>query len=154
MSTIDPRGEGLRSDFGVLVREIRRLGLLHPRPAFYIRLDALALGALAALVLLLFVLRDSWWALVLAPAFGVVSAQVAFLSHDAAHRQVVRSRRLTTTICLTLGNLLNGQSYGWWVTKHDAHHAHPNDLEADPDVTAGVFVFDTDQASARRGWPA
>lgn len=151
MSTTDPRGAVPRSDYGELVREIRRRGLLHPRPGFYIRVGALALGALAALVLLLLVLRDSWWALLLAPAFGVVSAQIAFLSHDAAHRQVVRGRGLTTALCLTLGNLLNGLSYGWWVAKHDAHHAHPNDLDADPDVAVGVFVFDTDQASERRG---
>ncbi|MDQ6525007.1 acyl-CoA desaturase [Nocardioides sp. LHD-245] len=151
MSTTDPRTAIPRSDYGELVREIRRRGLLHPRPGFYVCLGALALGALAALVLLLFVLRDSWWAVLLAPAFGVVSAQIAFLSHDAAHGQVVRGRRLTTVLCLTLGNLLNGLSYGWWIDKHDAHHAHPNDLDADPDVTAGVFVFDPDQASERRG---
>lgn len=154
MSTSDPRGAVLRSDYGELVREIRQRGLLHPRPAFYIRLGILALGALVALVLLLFLLRDSWWALLLAPAFGVVSAQIAFLSHDAAHHQVVRSRRLTTALCLTLGNLLNGLSYGWWTAKHDAHHAHPNDLDSDPDVAAGVFVFDADQAGGRRGGSA
>lgn len=151
MSTSDPRGAVLRSDYGELVREIRQRGLLHPRPAFYIRLGILALGALAALVLLLFLLRDSWWALLLAPAFGVVSAQIAFLPHDAAHHQVVRSRRLTTALCLTLGNLLNGLSYGWWTAKHDAHHSHPNDLDSDPDVAVGVFVFDADQARQRRG---
>ncbi|MFD1248961.1 fatty acid desaturase family protein [Nocardioides ginsengisoli] len=154
MSTSDPRGAVLRSDYGELVREIRRRGLLHPRPAFYARLGALALAALAVLVLVLFLLRDSWWALLLAPAFGVVSAQIAFLSHDAAHRQIVRGRRLTTALCLTFGNLLNGLSYGWWTAKHDAHHAHPNDLESDPDVAAGVFVFGADQAGERRGGPA
>ena len=40
------------------------------------------------------------------------------------------------------GNLMGGMSFGWWVTKHNAHHAHPNDLESDPDVRAGVLVFD------------
>ena len=35
-----------------------------------------------------------------------------------------------------LGNLVNGLSYGWWVGKHNAHHAHPNDLEIDPDVAS------------------
>lgn len=154
MSTIDPRGARYRTDFGELVREIRQRGLLHSRPGFYVRLGALTLGSLTAVVVLLFLLRDSWWAVLLAPAFGVVSAQIAFLSHDAAHRQVVRSRRLAMVLCLTLGNVLNGLSYGWWVAKHDAHHAHPNDLESDPDVTAGVLVFDAHQAGERRGWPA
>ena len=42
-------------------------------------------------------------------------------------------------------------SYGWWVAKHNAHHAHPNDLETDPDVGVGAFVWDADQARARTG---
>jgi fatty acid desaturase len=43
-------------------------------------------------------------------------------------------------------------SYSWWVSKHNAHHAHPNDLETDPDVRAGALVFDADQADERRGF--
>lgn len=151
MSTTDSVHPLPRSDYGDLVHEIRRRGLLHPRPAYYLRLGALALGGLAVLVLGLVALRDSWWALTLAPAFAVVSTQIAFLSHDAAHRQVIRGRRAATVTCLVLGNLLNGLSYGWWVAKHDAHHAHPNDLEADPDVAAGTFVFDPTQAGERDG---
>jgi fatty acid desaturase len=49
------------------------------------------------------------------------------------------------------GNLMGGMSFGWWVAKHNAHHAHPNDLEGDPDVRAGVLIFDADQAVDRRG---
>lgn len=140
-----------RSDYGQLVGEIRRRGLLHPRPGYYLGLGALDLGCLVALVLALVALRESWWALALAPAFAVVSTQIAFLSHDAAHHQLARGRRATTVLCLVLGNLLNGLSYGWWVDKHDAHHAHPNDLATDPDVAAGVFVFDGAQAGDRTG---
>jgi fatty acid desaturase len=99
----------------------------------------------------LFLLRDSWWALLLAPGFAIVSTQIAFFSHDAAHRQIAHHGRTIAVLCLVHGNLLNGLSYGWWIAKHNAHHAHPNDLEADPDVAVGAFVFDSDQASARRG---
>lgn len=49
------------------------------------------------------------------------------------------------------GNLLNGLSYGWWVDKHNAHHAHPNDLTSDPDVHPGTLVFDSAQVLDRRG---
>ncbi|GAA3528622.1 fatty acid desaturase family protein [Nocardioides daeguensis] len=151
MSTTDSVHPPPRSDYGELVREIRRRGLLHPRPDYYLRLGALDVGCLAALVLALVALRDSWWAVALAPAFAVVSTQIAFLSHDAAHRQVVRGRRATMVACLVLGNMLNGLSYGWWVAKHDAHHAHPNDPATDPDVAPGAFVFDPAQAGDRAG---
>lgn len=42
-------------------------------------------------------------------------------------------------------------SYGWWVAKHTRHHAHPNDVDKDPDVGAGAIVFTEDQARLRRG---
>ena len=29
---------------------------------------------------------------------------------------------------------MTGLSYGWWMDKHNRHHAHPNDVESDPDV--------------------
>jgi len=40
------------------------------------------------------------------------------------------------------------------VAKHNAHHAHPNDLEGDPDVRSGVLIFDAEQALDRRGLAA
>lgn len=141
----------LQSDYSELVREIRSRGLLQPRPAFYAVLGTLNLAGLALVVAGLFLLRDSWWALLLAPGFAIVSTQIAFFSHDAAHRQIAHRGRTIALLCLVHGNLLNGLSYGWWIAKHNAHHAHPNDLEADPDVAVGAFVFDSDQASARRG---
>jgi fatty acid desaturase len=35
--------------------------------------------------------------------------------------------RLNTVVGLLTGNLLLGMSYGWWVDKHNKHHANPND---------------------------
>jgi fatty acid desaturase len=112
---------------------------------------AITLSSMAGVATVLFLMRDSWWLMLLAPVYAVVSTQVAFLGHDAAHRQITRSSRNTAVIGLVLGNLLNGLSFGWWVAKHNAHHAHPNDLETDPDVALGAFVFDNQQAAGRTG---
>lgn len=154
MSTTESSPPPLSSGYSDLVREIRGQGLLHPRPGYYVRLAILNLSGLVAIVVGLVLLQNSWWAILLAPGFAVVSTQIAFFSHDAAHRQIVRGSRATSLLCLVHGNLLNGLSYGWWVAKHNAHHAHPNDLERDPDVAVGAFVFDADQARARRGFAA
>lgn len=142
------------SGYAELTREIRRLGLLRPRPVLYAFLVSANLLFLACLLTLAFVLRDSWWLVLLAPALAVISTQIAFMGHDVAHRQVARGRRWSTLLGLVHANLLTGLSYGWWLDKHNAHHAHPNDLEADPDVAAGVFVFDHGQAGARSGFAA
>ena len=151
MSATGSVRQPIQSGFSELVREIRDRGLLQPRPTYYLFLGGLGVAALVAVVAGMVLLRDSWWAVALAPVFAIVSTQIAFFSHDAAHRQIVRGSRPAAVLCLVFGNLLNALSYGWWVAKHNAHHAHPNDLETDPDVAAGAFVFDADQAGARRG---
>lgn len=140
--------------YGELAGEIRRLGLLTPRPWFYARYFAMAFGALVAIIVAMFEWRDSWLLLLLAPVLAVVSTQLAFFGHDVGHRQVTRNMKVSKVIGTLDGNLLGGMSYSWWVAKHNAHHAHPNDLESDPDVGAGAFVFDAGQAGVRRGFAA
>ena len=131
--------------------EVREFGLLNRRPVFYAGLLGVILLALAASVAGLLMLHDTWWALLLAPVFAVVSTQIGFFGHDAAHRQISRRERASRMLGLFSANLLNGLSYGWWLDKHNAHHAHPNDLDSDPDVRAGAVVFDkrTDRGSPR-----
>jgi fatty acid desaturase len=137
--------------YAELATEVRRLGLLKPRPGFYAVLLATDLVALGALTTGMVLLRGSWWTVLLAPLFAVVSTQIAFFGHDAGHRQITRKSRPSRLLGLFAGNLLNGLSFGWWLDKHNAHHAHPNDLESDPDVHAGALVFDASQATGRRG---
>src|SRR5690606_22705810 len=49
------------------------------------------------------------------------------------------------------GNLAIGLSYGWWVDKHNRHHAHPNHEDRDPDVQIGALAFTAGQAMAKTG---
>jgi fatty acid desaturase len=137
--------------YGQLAAEIRRLGLLRPMPGFYATMFGIDLVALAAAVTAMLLLRNSWWAVLLAPVFAVISTQIAFFGHDAGHRQISHSRRVSEVLGLLSGNLLNGLSFTWWIDKHNAHHAHPNDLATDPDVHAGALVFDASSAVGRRG---
>ena len=134
-----------------LTRELRQRGLMNRRPGYYAALVGLTLAALAGVLTSIALLHHSWWVVLLAPAYAVVSTHVAFVGHDAAHRQITHGARASTVLGMVHGNLLNGLSYGWWVAKHNAHHAHPNDLDTDPDVAAGAFVFDREQADGRSG---
>ena len=78
--------------------------------------------------------------------------QLGFVGHDAGHQQVFRSRRANRLLGLTVGNALIGMSFGWWVPKHNAHHAHPNQVDRDPDIGEGLVVFTSADglASGRR----
>lgn len=112
MSTISGSAhQPLQSDYGEWVREVRRRELLHPRPGYYLLLGCSTLTGLLLLVTGLVLLRDSWWAILLAPGFTIVSTQIAFFAHDAAHRHIAQSRRAVAVLCLVHGNLLNGLSY-------------------------------------------
>ncbi|MGA8247454.1 MAG: acyl-CoA desaturase [Nocardioides sp.] len=137
--------------YGELTAEIRTLGLLRSRPLSYAGHFAVVFAALAAVVATMVAFDHSWWLLLLAPVFGVVATQMGFLGHDVGHLQVTRNATRMRILGLVDGNLMGGMSFGWWVSKHNAHHAHPNDLESDPDVRAGALVFDADQALGRRG---
>ncbi len=143
----DQRG----SDYAVLCRQVRAAGLLERRIGSYtVRLTVtLSLYALAWLG----VMRtgDSWWQAVTAAALGIVHTQVAFLGHDAGHQQIFAERRANDRLGRVLGNALIGLSYGWWVGKHNRHHAKPNTEGYDPDIGDGVLVFTTGQVAQRTG---
>jgi fatty acid desaturase len=143
-----------RGGYGELTAEIRALGLLRRRPWSYVATFAVVFAGLAAVVAAMVLWEQSWWLLLLAPVLGVIATQMGFLGHDVGHLQVTRSSARSRIIGLVDGNLMGGLSYGWWVAKHNAHHAHPNDLEGDPDVKAGALVFHAGQLANRRGLAA
>jgi fatty acid desaturase len=94
---------------------------------------------------------NSWWVLAVAVFLAVMFTQVGFLGHDAGHRQIFGSRRASYVLGLVHGNLGIGLSYGWWVDKHNRHHAHPNTEGADPDIKPSAVAFTSLQAQAARG---
>jgi fatty acid desaturase len=151
MSVTGPSPAVRHGGYAELAAELRRLGLMRREPWFYAGLLGVLLLGLALSAAAMVLLRDSWWALLVAPLLGVLSTQVGFFGHDASHRQISHRERPSRLLGMLAGNLLNGLSYGWWLDKHNAHHAHPNDLDSDPDVYAGAVVFDAGQAAGRRG---
>ncbi|MGZ4550946.1 MAG: fatty acid desaturase family protein [Blastococcus sp.] len=144
-----------RSDYAELSARIQAAGLLRRRPVYYVATFALTLAAFAAGWTAFALIGATWWQLVTAAVLGVLSTQVAFLGHDAGHKQVARTRRGSYLLGLLHGNLAVGLSFGWWIDKHNRHHAHPNNAELDPDVApAGPLIFVHGQGAGRRGLSA
>jgi fatty acid desaturase len=139
------------SEYAELSRQIKEAGLLERRPGYYTWKIAFTIGLLAAGWTAFALLGNSWWQLLVAAFLAVVFTQIGFLGHDAGHRQVFGTRRANYVAGILLGNLSIGLSYGWWVDKHNRHHAHPNTEEADPDIATGALAFTPAQARASRG---
>jgi len=139
------------TDYARLSRLVRQAGLLNMRTGHYAwRITitvVLLLGGWAAFLLV----GDSWWQLAVAAYLAVMFTQLAFLGHDAGHRQITRSRRISYILGILLGNLGIGLSYGWWVSKHSRHHLNPNTEGADPDIMMKALAMTPSQASTSRG---
>jgi fatty acid desaturase len=141
---------GRGSDYAELSRLVRASGLLDRRPGYYAVRITLDLALFAAGWTVFALLGSSWWQLVVAAFLAIMFVQFGFLGHDAGHRQVFRSRRHNDLLGLVCANLLIGLSYSWWIDKHNRHHANPNHVDRDPDISAGGVVFTEAQARARR----
>ncbi|QIG41250.1 acyl-CoA desaturase [Microbacterium sp. 4R-513] len=130
---------------------VREGGFLRRTPWFYSGVGAaVALGfggAIAGFVLL----GDTWYQLLIAAALGILFTQVAFLSHEAAHRQILASGPANDRLARILGTGIVGLSYSWWTSKHTRHHANPNRVGKDPDIEVDTVSFLDEDASSARG---
>jgi hypothetical protein len=139
------------SDYAALIKIVRGAGLLERRLASYAIRGLLTLGFYAATCVAVVRFGNSWYQLIIAAVFGLAWGQIAFLGHDAGHQAIFASRRFNDALGRTLGNVLVGLSYGWWVDTHNRHHANPNHENRDPDIGDGVLAFTTAQAAKRSG---
>src|SRR5918996_3521306 len=142
---------GRWSEYTQLSRQIRQAGLLDRRRGWYAAKIGINLALLAAGAAAFALLGESWWQLLTATYLAIVVTQIAFVGHDAGHRQLFRSRRANDLVGLLHANLLTGISFGWWVPKHNAHHSNPNHEDLDPDISITALAFTADQASSKHG---
>jgi fatty acid desaturase len=139
------------ASFRALALQVRAMGLLDPRPGYYRAKIALTILVFFAAWALFVLVGNSWKALAVAPLVGMMCTQLGFIGHDAGHNQVFVTRRRNRMLGLTVGNALIGLSFGWWVPKHNAHHAHPNEMGRDPDIGEGLPPASSDAAGDERG---
>jgi fatty acid desaturase len=146
-AAVDPSTAGFRA----LARQVRALGLLDRRPGYYgVKITGTIVAFFAGWALFVIV-GNSWAALAVAPLLGMMFTQLGFIGHDAGHNQVFRARRRNRLLGLIVANVLIGLSFGWWVPKHSAHHAHPNEMGRDPDLGEGFALRSSGATGNGRG---
>jgi fatty acid desaturase len=148
--TISPAAARSASSFTALTRSIHELGLMRRRYGYYWTKLIGAVLVVSAWVVGFVLIGDSWWQLASAAVLAVVMTQIAFLGHDAAHRQIFKSGRWNDWVSLIIANLLVGISYGWWQSKHNRHHANPNKEGSDPDIALTAISMTPAMATRHR----
>ncbi|GAA2001146.1 fatty acid desaturase family protein [Microbacterium ulmi] len=129
---------------------VRETGLLQRTPWFYLAVGTAIVLALGGVVTGFVLLGDSWFQLLMAGALGILLTQAAFLSHEAAHRQILSTGPANDRLARFIGAGIVGMSYSWWDSKHSRHHANPNRVGRDPDIEVDTISFlDEDAAKAR-----
>ena len=129
------------SDYAALLKQVQSGGLMQRRRGYYAVRGALLLAALAGVWVGFAVIGDHWAQIAIAAALGIVVTQLLFLSHDAAHKQIFTSGRANDWVALLVGTGLCGVSLAWWKDKHTRHHANPNQISKDPDISPSVVHF-------------
>jgi fatty acid desaturase len=129
---------------------VRETGLLRRTPWFYTLVATGIALALAGAVTGFILLGDSWFQLLIAGALGILFTQIAFLAHEAAHRQILASGPANDRLARMLAGSI-GMSYSWWDSKHSRHHANPNRIGKDPDIEVDTISFVEEDAAEARG---
>jgi fatty acid desaturase len=138
MTTVDATRGSLYAE---LARQVRDAGLLRRRPGYYTARISATVAAYAGAWVAVVLVGSTWWVLAPAAVMAVASTQLGFIGHDAGHKQIFRGRRANDLLGVVAGDLGIGLSYGWWIDKHNRHHAHPNQEGKDPDIASGVLLF-------------
>nr|WP_315900932.1 acyl-CoA desaturase [Microbacterium esteraromaticum] len=129
---------------------VKETGLLRRTPVFYSLVAAALALAFAGAITGFLLLGDSWFQLLIAAALGILFTQVAFLAHEAAHRQILSSGPANFRLARILAGIV-GMSYSWWDSKHTRHHGNPNKVGSDPDIEVDTISFLDDDAARSRG---
>ena len=139
--------------YAALKKLIVEKGLLDKQPGFlmYKILLSAVMGIIS--IIILFLTDNLWIQLLNAVYLAFVFGQFGFIAHDTGHRQGFHTTKQNDFFGLLHANLLIGMSYGWWMDKHNKHHAHPNQEDLDPDIDIPVVAFSEKAALEKRGIP-
>ncbi|WP_028281145.1 acyl-CoA desaturase [Arthrobacter sp. H5] len=142
------------ASYSILLKQVRKEGLLNRRRRFYVAVFAALTLAIGAAWTGFVLLGDTWFQLLIAAVLGIVFTQVAFLAHEASHRQIFKTRSANDWSGRILAAGVVGISYQWWMNKHTRHHNDPNVVGKDPDIEIDTISFIEEDAAKAKGFHA
>jgi len=134
-----------------LSQVVKETGLLRRTRWFYAMVGGILAVAFGGAITGFILFGASWYQLLIAAAFGILFTQVAFLAHEAGHKQILASGKGNERLARILAVGVVGISYSWWTSKHTRHHGNPNRIGKDPDIEMDTVSFIEEDAVKARG---
>jgi fatty acid desaturase len=139
-------------DYAELKRRVKERGLMQRQPRYYTYALIEPVVLLAISIAILLLVDNFWVQLGNIVLMSLAYVRTGFIMHDAGHRQIATTPRRNDLVGLVFGDLLLGSSNSAWREKHNEHHAHTNEIGADPDLEIPVWAWIEEQAKANKGW--
>lgn len=147
-----PRPRRRATPFSTLKGRAMAAGLFERTRGFYVRHLIMGYAVIAASIWMAWAMGGIPGALLGGVVMAVGYVILAYVSHDAGHRQIFESPRANDVVGLAIMNLTVGHSFGCWVEKHNEHHNRPNQADYDPDIELPTIAFTRREARAKRGF--
>lgn len=112
---------------------VTEAGILQRAYFYYLLLVLFTFGGLFVSMFAIFRLDNYFYIILACLSFTFFSVQLGGLMHDSGHRAVFSKAGNNDILGYICGAFL-GMVYDNWKLRHNAHHAHPNQEEEDPDI--------------------
>ncbi|XP_039390763.1 acyl-CoA (8-3)-desaturase-like isoform X2 [Mauremys reevesii] len=132
----------LVEDFRELRTTIERMGLLNPNGLFFFLIFLQILLLEAASWITLWYFGTSLLPFLISVVLLTTSlTQAGYLQHDLGHLSVFSKRKWNQVVHMFVIGQLMGMSASWWKLTHFQHHAKPNCICKDPDLSMHPILF-------------
>jgi fatty acid desaturase len=154
MATLTHKGKFTQLDgskaYAKLREEVYTRGIMDRSYIYYFFLSLFILGGFAASIYFIYISHSIPIVIISGIVFAFFAVQIGGFLHDAGHRAIFTSNRLNDIIG-NISGLLLAESFNYWKTKHNLHHAHTNQEEEDPDLDIPFLSFTKEQYASRKG---
>jgi fatty acid desaturase len=133
-----------------LREKVTARGILERSYGYYFALISLVLGGYALSIYMLIVQNSALALIFWSVLFSMLAVQIAGLVHDSGHRAIFKSVWANDLFGKFASSFI-AMRYESWRTKHNEHHAHPNQEDEDPDFALPFLAFTEDEFKRKKG---
>lgn len=119
--------------YAKLRAQVDEAGILKRDYAHYGLLSIVDLAGIVGCVYMFSITNQLLWLVIWAIGVGFFTVRIGGLLHDAGHRAIFKSPLLNDIYGYFYSALI-AFPFQKWKVKHNAHHAHTNEIDEDPDL--------------------